>query len=257
MIDREYDVLRRCREHHEQNCTECPCLRCVDNSSPLHEELDRLRARVTDLEKALDEAKRSKEHTEYWYAVRIERIKDLAKEKGIWHEVAAILANGTVGVHEPPTYAQQLNAAIHRANTAEQGLEDALAEHDALVECINESLPMYAYDNGDEGEPSIQERVMYAGDALWENDVHNSKLRAERAEAERDQAQHHLDEFQGTCADLTLRLVATESERDRLRMELESCANLMRYAWQSPTTIKAACERVCEIARVALSSEVK
>jgi hypothetical protein len=69
-------------------------------------------------------AERERDHTQYWYAVRLERIKDLAKEKCLWTEVAAIIANATLTgakghAYEPPTYAQQLNSALHRASAAE------------------------------------------------------------------------------------------------------------------------------------------
>jgi hypothetical protein len=72
------------------------------------------------------------EHTHYWYAVRIERLKDLAKEKGIWHEVACILANGTLtGIvdgkahYEPPTYASQMNMLKWQVEKLTKELADA------------------------------------------------------------------------------------------------------------------------------------
>lgn len=75
-----------------------------------------------------DRAIRARERTQQWYAERIERLKDLAKEKGFWPEVAAILANGTVSPTDPPTYARQLNVARHRAEHAEVRAERAEAE---------------------------------------------------------------------------------------------------------------------------------
>lgn len=74
-------------------------------------------------------------HAHYWYAVRIERLKDLAKEKGIWHEVASILANGTLtGIvdgkpfYEPPTYASQMNALRYDVEKLQKELADAKEE---------------------------------------------------------------------------------------------------------------------------------
>jgi hypothetical protein len=74
-----------------------------------------------------DRAVRRKLHTEQWYAVRLERLKDLAKERGIWPEVACIIANGTMTgmrdgafVYDPPTYAQQLNSALGRLEMAQK-----------------------------------------------------------------------------------------------------------------------------------------
>lgn len=58
--------------------------------------------------------RRSLEHCRDWYAVRIERITDLAKERGIWPEVASVLANGTTHCAEPPSYAQILNGTRHK-----------------------------------------------------------------------------------------------------------------------------------------------
>jgi hypothetical protein len=83
-----------------------------------------------------DEAIRSRSSTESWYAERFERLKAYAKEHGFWHDVASILANGTLGprladgtyVYEPPTYAQQLNLAIWKAERA-QAILDNLARH--------------------------------------------------------------------------------------------------------------------------------
>ena len=62
-------------------------------------------------------AEKRAEHTEQWYAERVARLTDLAKEHGIWPEVACILANGTADSTEPPTYAQQLNVALARAES--------------------------------------------------------------------------------------------------------------------------------------------
>jgi hypothetical protein len=91
-----------------------------DALTSLITELIASRSTNEDLRRERDEAVRSKEHTQYWYAVRLERLKDLAKERGIWTEVAAIIANGTLTAVEPPTYAQQLNIYKYRAEAAER-----------------------------------------------------------------------------------------------------------------------------------------
>jgi hypothetical protein len=74
------------------------------------------------LEGERDEAQRAHEHTKYWYSVRLERLKDLGKEYGIWPVMAAIIANGTADPAEPPTYAQAFNLMLHRAEAAEAEL---------------------------------------------------------------------------------------------------------------------------------------
>ena len=71
-------------------------------------------APVSELERVEAERERAEsghEFTKQWYAERIRKITDVAKREGIWEEVACILANGTSGPEEPPTYAQLLNMA--------------------------------------------------------------------------------------------------------------------------------------------------
>jgi hypothetical protein len=64
------------------------------------------------------------EHTNYFYGHRMQRLEQFAKERGLWPEFAAILANGTLDVTEPPTYAQQLNDMRHRAEKAEREVRE-------------------------------------------------------------------------------------------------------------------------------------
>ena len=59
------------------------------------------------------------DHNESFYAVRIQAISDLAKQHGIWDEVAAILANGKVSPQDPPTYDHMLAREKARADKAE------------------------------------------------------------------------------------------------------------------------------------------
>lgn len=83
-------------------------------------EMHRLRADLTAERERREEAESRRDHTAQWYAERLERLKQMAKERGFWSEMAAIIANGTATAHEPPTYAQQLNMAKHRAEQAER-----------------------------------------------------------------------------------------------------------------------------------------
>lgn len=63
---------------------------------------------VSAIPKDLEDRIRQDVHD--WYAPRIERIKDLAKEAGIWEKVACALANsGSSEIGEPPEYALRLN----------------------------------------------------------------------------------------------------------------------------------------------------
>lgn len=92
-----------------------------------------LRTDLARLGAERDEAVRSREHTVYWYACRHERLRAELSEHGKIEPRAyhAIMANGTAESHEPPTYAQQLNLAIHRAD---QSRTAALREAAAIAE---------------------------------------------------------------------------------------------------------------------------
>lgn len=60
-----------------------------------------------------------------WYAIRWKRLRQLIHEEApeIEAKMCSIIANGTTsaatGGYEPPTYAQLLNQAKHRAEKAE------------------------------------------------------------------------------------------------------------------------------------------
>lgn len=70
--------------------------------------------------------------TEQWYAVRFERLAELGKSSGCWDAMAAIIANGTADSQEPPTYAQQLVRANHRACIAERERDQLRTEVEVL-----------------------------------------------------------------------------------------------------------------------------
>lgn len=100
--------------------------------------LDAERARAEKAEAMLD-------HTQQWYAERVRKIEDVAKREGLWPEIAAILANGSAtrqmpdgsSLYDPPTYAQQLNIAKHRAEKAETERDRALARLAAAYEAAD------------------------------------------------------------------------------------------------------------------------
>lgn len=81
------------------------------------------------------------EFTQQWYAERLRKIEDVAKREGLWPEVAAIIGNGSGTrqmpdgsfVYDPPTYAQQLNSAKHRAETAEAEVKRLTEANEALM----------------------------------------------------------------------------------------------------------------------------
>lgn len=77
-------------------------------------------SKIVDLETKLRSALDDLNNTREWYACRLERIKSYAKEKGIWADIACIFANGTLGIHEPPTYAQQMNILKYKKIMAEE-----------------------------------------------------------------------------------------------------------------------------------------
>lgn len=117
--------------------------------SRLQELLPAIQAQAkAPLEAEIERLKKRQEFTKEWYAVRIRRIEDTAKREGIWPEIACILANGTAGAekepyeYEPPTYAQQLNAAKYRAEKAEKERDQAKAQ--ALAELREELLEVKA-----------------------------------------------------------------------------------------------------------------
>lgn len=114
--------FRYCDECHdgEKPCSPAACPGMGWEHTSAESPLDAAQARIKELESQLERARASHDHTRYWYGCRIERLTALAKEKGIWREVAAIIANGTADPMEPPTYAQQFNTMVHRMASAER-----------------------------------------------------------------------------------------------------------------------------------------
>jgi hypothetical protein len=93
-----------------------------------------------DLRQRAEAAEKERDHVRQWYAQRWERLKDLAKEHGIWDKAACIMANGTADSMEPPTYAQQLNEAKYRAEAAEAENAKLREERDRLRAALQNLL---------------------------------------------------------------------------------------------------------------------
>lgn len=91
--------------------------------------------------------KQRTEHAHQWYAERFEAIKAVAQREGLWDEVAAIFANGSgtrtlqdgTVLYDPPTYGQQMNRALHRAERAETDAFNASWERGVLL-CVIELM---------------------------------------------------------------------------------------------------------------------
>lgn len=120
------------------------------------------RAEVAEQELAAErerreEAENRRDHTAQWYAERLERLKQMAKERGFWPEMAAIIANGTATSQEPPTYAQQLNMAKHSAEQAERE-RAAIAEDLAAVRQSAEFFDRAANEERKRAEQAEQDR---------------------------------------------------------------------------------------------------
>lgn len=112
--------------------------------------IDTLSAQLEAAEADAARAQSQREHTQQWYAERMAKIEEIAKREGLWDEVAAVFANGSATrrlpdgsyFYDPPTYAQQLNMAKHKAATAEARAEAAEAELSGirrLVEIVGET----------------------------------------------------------------------------------------------------------------------
>lgn len=83
-----------------------------------------LRKAVIILADRCERAENSRDFSRQWYAERFRRLEDLGKEHGVWPQMAAIMANGTASAMETPTYAHQINGALHRAERFGKELAD-------------------------------------------------------------------------------------------------------------------------------------
>jgi hypothetical protein len=125
MLDLNALERRYCRQ------TECRCDRCNYGS----DDIQHIISTVKELERRLV-------HQQEWYAVRLERLRDLAKDNGLDREHCAIVANGTSESHEIPTYAQQMNILKHEVNH----LRDHFITCAECLECLRESNPGRNYE---------------------------------------------------------------------------------------------------------------
>ncbi|WP_313278184.1 hypothetical protein [Stutzerimonas balearica] len=119
----------------------------------MQSEIDELRAALSAVTAERDRLQRNLNFTEQWYAERFERLADLGKSAGCWDAMAAIIANGTADPYEPPTYAQQLVRANHRADVAERERDQLRAGVDRLRAFANEivsgAFQGGSFDGGD------------------------------------------------------------------------------------------------------------
>jgi hypothetical protein len=87
-----------------------------------------LREALSAAKKEAEEAKDSLKFSRSWWATRIRRFEDFFRKpeipEALSYEFFSILANGTGDIHESPKYAQLLNSAKHRAESAEARLEN-------------------------------------------------------------------------------------------------------------------------------------
>lgn len=89
----------------------------------------RYRTLAPQLAEALERVEDRLEHTQQWYAERCERLWHWAHEdKEHRSGYFAIMANGTETIHEPPTYAQQMNTLRHALERSEDTAQRQAAE---------------------------------------------------------------------------------------------------------------------------------
>ncbi len=84
------------------------------------------------------------EFTNYWYGTRHKRLwqwahDELSQEQR--ERYFSIVANGTAGAHEPPTYAQQYNTMQYRMEQAEQQRDKLLTDLEMLVYMVKTNAP--------------------------------------------------------------------------------------------------------------------
>lgn len=89
----------------------------------------RYRTLAPQLADALERVEDRLEYTQQWYAERCERLWHWAHEdKEHRSGYFAIMANGTETIHEPPTYAQQMNTLRHALERSEDTAQRQAAE---------------------------------------------------------------------------------------------------------------------------------
>ncbi len=80
------------------------------------------------------------QHTQQWYAERWQWMqhwfRTTGKDLPIANQFWSIIANGTPDVNTPPTYQQQLNIALHRAEAAEARLRELASAEPVAYEVL-------------------------------------------------------------------------------------------------------------------------
>ncbi len=106
---------------------------------------DAVTAEMAALTYARERAVRSADQTSEWYGARIERLRVLGQEKGIWPEMADIIANGTLTSADPLNFSRQINVAKMRAQEAERRLgyaEDRARQAESEVRALRRELAL-------------------------------------------------------------------------------------------------------------------
>lgn len=69
-----------------------------------------------------------RDHTYSWWSPRMERLKELAKEHGIWDQMACIIANGTASSNETPRHSHEMVHQTWRAERAEKERDELVVQ---------------------------------------------------------------------------------------------------------------------------------
>lgn len=78
----------------------------------------------------------ARDHSYSWWSPRLERLKELAKEHGIWDKMACIIANGTASGSETPRHSHELVHQTWRAERAEKERDELVAQIDMIEGAI-------------------------------------------------------------------------------------------------------------------------
>lgn len=87
----------------------------TEEAAALRNEVELKQTCISGMREQADKMATELDSTQQWYAVRFERLKDLARTltEPVQHEFFSILANGTADAAEPPSYSLQMNVLRH------------------------------------------------------------------------------------------------------------------------------------------------
>lgn len=87
----------------------------TEEAAALRDEVELKQTCISGMREQADKIATELDSTQQWYAVRFERLKDLARTlpEPVQYEFFSILANGTANATEPPSYSLQMNALRH------------------------------------------------------------------------------------------------------------------------------------------------